>query len=100
MYQMLDSRLIFCQFSINFNSMDDSFRVVVKVNRIGGGFGGKITRNAQVASACALVAKKLNRTCRFILPLQTNMTMCGKRIPCQCEYEVKITLQYFLDFLA
>ncbi|KAJ8719479.1 hypothetical protein PYW08_011654 [Mythimna loreyi] len=64
--------------------------VLVKVRRIGGGFGGKISRGGQVAAACALVAKKLDRTCRFILPMQTNMDMGGKRQPCQCEYEVGV----------
>ncbi|XP_026741646.1 xanthine dehydrogenase/oxidase-like [Trichoplusia ni] len=64
--------------------------VVVKVRRIGGGFGGKISRNVQAATACALVAKKLDLPCRFILPLQTNLTTTGRRLPCQCEYEVGI----------
>ncbi|XP_028031939.1 xanthine dehydrogenase/oxidase-like [Bombyx mandarina] len=65
-------------------------KIVVKVPRVGGAFGGKITRNGQVAAACALVASKQNRTCRFILPLQTNMSIAGKRLPCQCEYEVGV----------
>ncbi|XP_075976671.1 uncharacterized protein LOC142976939 isoform X2 [Anticarsia gemmatalis] len=64
--------------------------VVVKVRRIGGGFGGKISRNAQCATACALVAKKMDRPCRMILPLQTNLTMAGRRYPAQCEYEVGV----------
>ncbi|CAB3221197.1 unnamed protein product, partial [Arctia plantaginis] len=64
--------------------------IVVKVRRLGGAFGGKISRGAQVAAACALAAKKLNVPCRFILPLQTNMSMIGKRMPAQCDYEVDI----------
>lgn len=60
----------------------------MKVRRIGGGFGGKISRNSQAATACALVAKKLDVPCRFILPLQTNLTTAGKRLPTQCDYEV------------
>lgn len=58
------------------------------MRRVGGGFGGKISRGAQVAAACALVAKNLNVPCRFILPIQTNMLMSGKRLPAQCDYEV------------
>ncbi|XP_022826529.1 indole-3-acetaldehyde oxidase-like [Spodoptera litura] len=64
--------------------------VVVKVRRVGGGFGGKISRNVQASAACALVAKKLDRPCRFILPMQTNMATAGKRLPCQCDYEVGV----------
>ncbi|KAJ8720099.1 hypothetical protein PYW07_012142 [Mythimna separata] len=64
--------------------------VMVKVRRVGGGFGGKISRNVQVSTACSLVAKKLDRPCRFILPIQTNMSIAGKRLPCQCEYEVGV----------
>jgi hypothetical protein len=62
--------------------------VVVKVRRVGGGFGGKISRNVQASTASAIVASKLNVPCRFILPLQTNLTIAGRRLPSQCEYEV------------
>ncbi|KAG6464291.1 hypothetical protein O3G_MSEX014414 [Manduca sexta] len=65
-------------------------KVLVKVSRIGGGFGGKISRNGRVAAACGLVAYNLNRPCRFILPMQTNITIAGGRIPTLCEYEVGV----------
>ncbi|XP_049875312.1 uncharacterized protein LOC126373278 [Pectinophora gossypiella] len=65
-------------------------KVVVKVRRVGGGFGGKISRNVQAATACALIASKLNKPCRFILPLQTNLTIAGRRLPAQCDYEVGV----------
>ncbi|XP_075976672.1 uncharacterized protein LOC142976940 [Anticarsia gemmatalis] len=64
--------------------------VMVKLRRVGGAFGGKVSRNVQVATACALVAKKLNVACRFILPLQTNLTIAGRRLPTQCDYEVGV----------
>ncbi|KAH9635687.1 hypothetical protein HF086_012687 [Spodoptera exigua] len=64
--------------------------ILVQVRRVGGGFGGKVSRNALAATACALVAKKLDRPCRFILPLQTNLTATGRRLPCQCDYEVGV----------
>ncbi|VVC98187.1 unnamed protein product [Leptidea sinapis] len=64
--------------------------VHVMVRRIGGGFGGKISRNNQVATACALVASKLDRPCRFILPIETNLDIAGRRLPSQLEYEVSV----------
>lgn len=73
--------------------------VVVKVRRVGGGFGGKISRNVQCAVACALVAKKLDVTCRFILPIQTNLTIAGKRLPAQCNYEVGVDDNGLIQYL-
>ncbi|XP_068630719.1 uncharacterized protein [Battus philenor] len=64
--------------------------IFLKVRRIGGGFGGKISRNAQVSTSCALVAVKNNVPCRFILPIQTNLTIAGRRLPCQCKYEAGV----------
>ncbi|XP_011551942.3 probable aldehyde oxidase gad-3 [Plutella xylostella] len=64
--------------------------IVVKVPRVGGGFGGKITRNGQVAAACAVVAKNMDKPCRFILPMQTNMAISGSRLPSQFDYEVGV----------
>ncbi|XP_049875311.1 uncharacterized protein LOC126373277 [Pectinophora gossypiella] len=64
--------------------------VVVKVRRLGGGFGGKLTPSTLAVTACALVAKTLDRPCRFILPMKTNMAIGGKRLPGQYEYEVGV----------
>nr|QLI62139.1 aldehyde oxidase 8 [Streltzoviella insularis] len=74
--------------------------VHLMVRRIGGGFGGKISRSSQVATACALVAKKQGVPCRFILPLQTNLTITGKRLPCQCEYEVGVDNDGKIQYLT
>ncbi|KAJ8720100.1 hypothetical protein PYW07_012143 [Mythimna separata] len=81
--------------SLNISQND----VIVKVRRIGGGFGGKVSRNAQAATACALVAKKLDRPCRFILPLQTNLITTGRRLPTQCEYEVGVNDEGKIQYL-
>ena len=40
-------------------------RVDVSVKRMGGAYGGKISRNAFIAAACGLAAKLTNR---YILP--------------------------------
>ncbi|XP_059062078.1 uncharacterized protein LOC131854909 [Achroia grisella] len=73
-------------------------QVFLKVRRCGGAFGGKISRNVQASTACALVAQKMALPCRFILPIQTNMSIVGGRFPTQCEYEVGVddngTIQY------
>ncbi|KAJ2951736.1 hypothetical protein O0L34_g13901 [Tuta absoluta] len=65
-------------------------KVMVYNRRLGGGFGGKISRQSQGVTACALIASKLDRPTRFILPIQTNLTIAGKRLPCQCDYEVGV----------
>ncbi|CAH2090197.1 unnamed protein product [Euphydryas editha] len=71
----------------------------IKVRRIGGGFGGKLSRNVQVACASAIVAKNLDRPCRFILPLTTNITISGRRLPCRCEYEVGVDNEGKIQYL-
>ena len=58
------------------------------VRRVGGGYGGKISRATQIACAAALVTHLSNKTCRMILPLETNMRAIGKRIPTKCKFEV------------
>ncbi|NP_001299599.1 indole-3-acetaldehyde oxidase-like [Amyelois transitella] len=64
--------------------------VTLKIRRCGGTFGGKISRQARAACACALVARSLNKPCRFVLPVQTNTTISGTRIPNKCQYEVGV----------
>ncbi|CAH2041771.1 unnamed protein product, partial [Iphiclides podalirius] len=62
-------------------------KIDVHVRRIGGAYGYKITRSLQVAVACSLVVQKLNRPCRFIQSLTTNMRAVGKRLPCSTNFE-------------
>ncbi|XP_053608655.1 uncharacterized protein LOC128674223 isoform X2 [Plodia interpunctella] len=64
--------------------------IIVESRRCGGAFGGKVSRQAQAACACALVAHSLNTTCRMIYPMQTNITIAGARIPNKCDYEVGV----------
>ncbi|XP_045620965.1 LOW QUALITY PROTEIN: uncharacterized protein [Procambarus clarkii] len=60
----------------------------VSVRRIGGGFGGKISRQQLVVSAAAVAAHKLTRPVRVVLDLATHMTLVGWREPYMSKYEV------------
>ncbi|XP_054016678.1 uncharacterized protein LOC128897052 isoform X1 [Hylaeus anthracinus] len=62
----------------------------VNVRRLGGGYGAKISRNTQIACACALVAYKLNRPARFVMSIESNMIAIGKRYDTRQEYEVGV----------
>ncbi|CAH2982873.1 unnamed protein product [Chilo suppressalis] len=74
-------------------------RINVIVRRVGGAYGGKITRSVQIACAAALVAHLQGKTCRFILPLQTNMKIIGKRLPTSCNFEVGVNQYGAIQYL-
>ena len=71
------------------------FRIEVYVRRLGGAYGLKISRSSQVAVASGLVSYKLNRPCRFMLPLTSMFRAIGKRLPCSTNFEV----QDFINFI-
>ncbi|XP_068204376.1 uncharacterized protein [Palaemon carinicauda] len=60
----------------------------VKVRRLGGGYGSKISRQNIVSSAAAVAARKLKRPVRLVADLNTNMTYAGWREPYHAAYEV------------
>ncbi|XP_072939910.1 xanthine dehydrogenase-like [Epargyreus clarus] len=73
--------------------------VNVIVRRVGGGYGGKISRSMQIACSAALVSHLLGKSCRFILPLETNMKVVGKRIPTCCDFEVGVNNDGEIQYL-
>ncbi|PZC82143.1 hypothetical protein B5X24_HaOG210951 [Helicoverpa armigera] len=75
----------------------NSINVIVR--RVGGAYGGKISRSAQIACSTALVTHLLNRTCRMILPMQTNMKAIGKRIPTKSNFEIGVNAQGEIQYL-
>ncbi|XP_072948794.1 xanthine dehydrogenase-like [Epargyreus clarus] len=74
-------------------------RIDVKIRRLGGTFGIKISRSNQIALACSLVAYKLNRPCRFIQSLRTNMRAVGKRLSCNTDFEIAVNNQGVIQFI-
>lgn len=66
----------------------NSSKITVETRRVGGAYGGKITRSAMVATAAAVASKKLKRPVKLSLDINTNMEMVGKRHPFRCDYKV------------
>ncbi|KAL4715641.1 hypothetical protein ACJJTC_006220 [Scirpophaga incertulas] len=65
-------------------------RINLTVPRCGGAFGLKISRAAHVACACSLASYLLNKPCRFVMSIQANMRIIGKRLPSSSDYEVGV----------
>lgn len=62
-------------------------RVVAKVKRMGGGFGGKESRGMLVALPVALAAYRLRRPVRCMLDRDEDMLMSGTRHPFLFKYK-------------
>uniref|UniRef100_T1JEH9 FAD-binding PCMH-type domain-containing protein n=1 Tax=Strigamia maritima TaxID=126957 RepID=T1JEH9_STRMM len=60
----------------------------VEMRRLGGAYGGKVSRNFHTASACALAAQVFNKPVYLQLDLKTNLEMLGSRKPFLGQYEV------------
>lgn len=65
-------------------------KINMSVKRLGGGFGSKISRSSLIACSCALACYMINKPVRFVMTIEAMMTICGKRYPCACEYELVV----------
>nr|POE65989.1 xanthine dehydrogenase [Quercus suber] len=65
-------------------------KIVSKVKRLGGGFGGKETRSVQLAGICAVAAKKLQRPVRCMLNRDEDIMTSGQRHPFLARWKVGV----------
>lgn len=68
----------------------DASSVNVSVRRIGGSFGGKISRSHMVSAAAAVGAWKACKPVKIALNMKTYMTLTGGREPYYSKYKVGI----------
>ena len=66
-------------------------KVVVRVKRMGGAFGGKETKSVVVTAAVALAARVTGRPVRCMLDRQEDMVMTGQRHPYLGNFRVAFT---------
>ncbi|KAI1343849.1 xanthine dehydrogenase [Xylariaceae sp. FL0016] len=65
-------------------------KVVARVKRLGGGFGGKETRCVQLSTMMALAAQKTKRPVRCMLNRDEDMAMSGQRHPFLAKWKVGV----------
>nr|AOE43258.1 xanthine dehydrogenase [Cavenderia deminutiva] len=63
-------------------------QVVVKLKRMGGGFGGKETRSIFVSALAALAAQHMRQPVRMVLDRDTDMIITGTRHPFLGRYRI------------
>ncbi|KAK5131501.1 hypothetical protein LTR08_000895 [Meristemomyces frigidus] len=74
-------------------------KIVSKVKRLGGGFGGKETRSIQLAAICATAAKKTGRPVRCMLSREDDILTSGQRHPFLARWKVAVTKEGKLQAL-
>ncbi|KAF2808942.1 xanthine dehydrogenase [Mytilinidion resinicola] len=68
----------------------DANKIVSRVKRMGGGFGGKETRSVQLAGICAVAAKKARRPVRCMLNRDEDIMTSGQRHPFLGRWKVAV----------
>ncbi|PGG99147.1 xanthine dehydrogenase [Blastomyces parvus] len=68
-----------------------SNKVVSRVKRLGGGFGGKESRSVQLAGVCAVAASKSKRPVRCMLNRDEDILTSGQRHPFLCHWKVGVS---------
>lgn len=66
-------------------------KVVSRVKRIGGGFGGKESRAVTLAGVCATAANKAKRPVRCMLNRDEDIATSGQRHPFLCRWKVGVS---------
>lgn len=62
----------------------------IVVRRLGGSYGCKMSRSAMVACAAALGCHLTRRPVRFVMTLESNMNVIGKRFSLHSEYNIQV----------
>lgn len=75
-------------------------KITIQVRRLGGGYGSKIKNSSMVACACALVCFHLRRTARFVMTIEQNMTVAGKRNSFENTFKAKVDANGAIKSLA
>uniref|UniRef100_H2YPI8 Xanthine dehydrogenase/oxidase n=1 Tax=Ciona savignyi TaxID=51511 RepID=H2YPI8_CIOSA len=78
----------------------ESNKVIVRVKRMGGGFGGKGTRYIVVSNPAVVAAKKCGRPIRCMLTRQEDMLISGQRHSFYAKYKVGFTKEGKLTSLV
>ena len=60
------------------------------IRRIGGGFGGKLSRPSLIACAAALACYLSKVPIRFVMTIESNMETIGTRYPLSCAYNIDV----------
>eukprot|EP00471_Norrisiella_sphaerica_P001901 CAMPEP_0184479358 /NCGR_PEP_ID=MMETSP0113_2-20130426/1113_1 /TAXON_ID=91329 /ORGANISM="Norrisiella sphaerica, Strain BC52" /LENGTH=1363 /DNA_ID=CAMNT_0026857421 /DNA_START=21 /DNA_END=4112 /DNA_ORIENTATION=- len=77
--------------SVAHNLHVPAHKVVCKVKRMGGGFGGKETRSVNYSAAAAVAAEALGRPVRIMLDRNVDMATSGQRHAFVGKYKVGFT---------